>query len=98
LSNGSLWPAILAVAALGSGNLWFGLLAAGLCIGMRILLAQDLQRRFTPNRRLVSPFWLVPTKDFAQAILWLGAFLGTSIEWRGRRMKVRRDGTLLAAD
>jgi ceramide glucosyltransferase len=98
LSNGSLWPAILALAALGGGNLRFGLLAAGLCIGLRILLAQDLQRRFTPNGRLVSPFWLVPTKDFAQAILWLAAFLGTSIEWRGRRMRVRRDGTLLAVD
>ena len=29
----------------------------------RIVLAENLQRRLTPARNLVSPFWLVPVKD-----------------------------------
>jgi ceramide glucosyltransferase len=61
---------------------------------LQIVLAQNLQRRFTPEKNLVSPAWLVPVKDFMNVALWLGAFLGNTIEWRGRKMKLRRDGTL----
>jgi len=44
---------------------------------------------------LVSPFWLVPVKDLLQVALWLGAFMGNTVEWRGQRMKLHRDGTLI---
>jgi hypothetical protein len=63
---------------------------------VRICLAQNLQRRLTPERSLVSPFWLVPVKDLLQAALWAGAFMGNKITWRGQRMKLRGDGTLVA--
>ena len=61
----------------------------------RIVLAENLQRRFTPERKLISPFWLVPVKDLLQAAIWLCAFAGSTVEWRGRKMKLRRDGTLI---
>ncbi len=38
--------------------------------------------------------WLVPIKDLLQAAIWLLAFLGNRIEWRGERMRLRADGTL----
>jgi ceramide glucosyltransferase len=60
----------------------------------RVCLAQNLQRRLTPERKLVSPFWLVPVKDLLQTALWLGAFLGNTVEWRGRRLRLKHDGTL----
>ena len=63
---------------------------------VRICLAQNLQRRLTPERDLISPFWLVPVKDLLQAAIWFCAFTGNTVEWRGRRMKLRRDGTLMA--
>jgi len=62
---------------------------------VRLVLAENLQRRLTPERNLVSPFWLVPVKDLLQAAIWLCAFAGNTVEWRGRKMKLRRDGTLL---
>jgi ceramide glucosyltransferase len=96
LANASLWPVLWLAAAPGSGLL----LCAGLSVlflWLRIMTAQDLQRRFTPDRKLVSPFWLVPVKDFAHAVLWLAAFMGGTIEWRGRTMRVRADGTLVEA-
>jgi len=43
---------------------------------------------------LVSPLWLAPVKDLLQAAIWLCAFAGDTIEWRGRKMRLRRDGTL----
>lgn len=73
-----------------------GLFAALACLAVRIGLAQNLQRRFTPGGGLVSPFWLVPLKDVLQAALWLGAFLGNTVEWRGRKMRLRPDGTMIA--
>ena len=72
-----------------------GLIIAIACLLIRIVLAQNLQRRFTPGKNLVSPLWLVPVKDLLQAAIWLGAFTGNTVEWRGRRMKLRRDGTLV---
>jgi len=60
----------------------------------RIIIAQQLQRRFTPERKLIAPFWLVPVKDLLQAAIWFCAFAGNTVEWRGRKMKLRRDGTL----
>jgi hypothetical protein len=37
---------------------------------------------------------LIPLKDLLQAVMWLLAFLGNRIEWRGQRLRLRRDGTL----
>ena len=39
-------------------------------------------------------FWLAPVKDLLQVGLWLGAFAGNTIEWRGVKMRLRPDGTL----
>jgi len=47
---------------------------------------------------LVSPFWLVPVKDWLNAGIWLAAFAGNTIEWRGRRMRLQPDGTLREMD
>jgi hypothetical protein len=38
--------------------------------------------------------WLIPLKDLLQAAIWLLAFLGNRVEWRGQPMRLRRDGTL----
>jgi ceramide glucosyltransferase len=97
LSNASLWPALwLAAAAIGENLCAAG--AAVLLLLLRILVAQQFQARFTPDRKLTSPAWLVPVKDLSHAVLWLAAFTGGTIEWRGRRMKVLPDGTLRVED
>ena len=72
-----------------------GMIVAIALLLVRVVLAQNLQRRFTPERKWVSPFWLVPVKDLLQVALWLGAFMGNTVEWRGQRMKLRSDGTLV---
>ncbi len=70
-----------------------GVMAVISLLLVRILLAQDLQRRLTGAR---APFWLVPVKDLLQAAIWFGAFAGNTVEWRGRRLRLKRDGTLNA--
>ena len=95
LSNATFWPLLWLAVSLISPATLCAPLAASACLLIRICLAQNLQRRFTPERSLISPFWLVPVKDLLQVAIWLGAFTGSTVEWRGRRMKLRRDGTLV---
>jgi len=71
-----------------------GITFAASLLLIRIVLAQNLQRRFTPEKNLILPFWLVTVKDLLQAAIWFCAFAGNTVEWRGRKMKLRGDGTL----
>jgi hypothetical protein len=35
-----------------------------------------------------------PIKDLLQVAIWISAFLGNEVEWRGERLRLRPDGTL----
>ena len=94
LSNASLWPVLWLAVSLPVAKTFCTALTAILFLLVRILLAQNLQRRFTPERKLISPAWLVPVKDLLTAAIWFFAFAGNTVEWRGRRMKLKPDGTL----
>ncbi|HEY3761110.1 MAG TPA: glycosyltransferase [Verrucomicrobiae bacterium] len=96
LSNATLWPLLWLVIAIITTKTLCAPLTAVALILIRICLAQNLQRRFTPDRKLISPFWLVPVKDLLQAAIWFCAFAGNTVEWRGQKMKLRGDGTLIA--
>jgi ceramide glucosyltransferase len=64
------------------------------CVFVRTLLAFDLQRRLTRSTAHFKYLWLAPVKDLLQAAIWLCAFAGNRVEWRGRTFKLRHDGTL----
>jgi len=48
----------------------------------------------TPGQPRGRRAWLIPVKDLLQTAIWILAFLGNKIEWRGQRMRLRPDGTL----
>ncbi|MEY2428897.1 MAG: hypothetical protein QOJ40_1782, partial [Verrucomicrobiota bacterium] len=58
------------------------------------LRAQDGSRSGDDQGITFFSWWLVPLKDLWQAAVWLLAFTGNRIEWRGEQMQLRRDGTL----
>jgi ceramide glucosyltransferase len=95
LSNATLWPLLWLLASPVLSKTLYAPLAALALLLMRIVIAQNLQRRFSPSRDNLAPPWLVPVKDLLQAIIWMGAFLGNTVEWRGQKMYLRRDGTLV---
>jgi ceramide glucosyltransferase len=37
-------------------------------------------------------WWLIPLQDLISACLWVAGFFGNTINWRGRRYKLLRDG------
>jgi ceramide glucosyltransferase len=90
LSNPSLWPLLWLAVQPGGVS---ALVALG-GLALRVTTTRDLQRRLTgtsPSRGLV---WLVPLKDLLHGFIWLLAFAGNRIEWRGQVLRLRRDGTL----
>jgi len=93
LSNASLWPILWLIGNRGA----FAAAFCSVCILVRIGTALWLQTRLTRPKDPVRWFWLVPIKDILQTAIWLLAFLGDEIEWRGERMRLRRDGTLVKA-
>jgi len=73
---------------------WGVMLPATFVLG-RIYIASDLQRSLTRSSKHGPYFWLAPVKDLLQFALWLGAFAGNTVEWRGQRLHLRKDGTLV---
>ena len=96
LSNATLWPLLWLIASLVGSKTLCAPLIAVVCLLIRMVLAQNLQRRFMQSRDNIAPPWLAPAKDLQQAAIWAGAFLGNTVEWRGQKMRLRRDGTLIA--
>jgi len=89
VANASLWP-LLSLASHPSLEV-LGLVVVFLAV--RIIAALDHQRRLTRSCQ-GSDWWFVPVKDLLHAAIWVGAFAGNHIEWRGEHYRLRRDGTL----
>jgi len=90
LSNPTLWPllwAIVSPTTLALGCCLF-------CLSFRIWMALDLHQRLARTRLPISSGVFALLKDLLQAVIWAQAFTGNSIEWRGERMRLNRDGTL----
>ncbi len=65
-----------------------------LCLIYRLGIAAWLQRRLTGESVPFAQALMAPVKDLLGAVIWLTAFLGNHVEWRGERYRVNRDGQL----
>ncbi len=70
-------------------------MVAFVCLVLRVTIAFDLQRRLTRSLNHGVYFWLVPIKDLLQVAIWVGAFGGNTVEWRGQKFALKPDGTLV---
>ena len=89
LSNATLWG----FACMGQGSGW-AVLLGGFVLGVRSVLAVSLQNRLRRGVVEWAWFWVPWLKDIMQIGIWSMAFMGNTIEWRGERMRLERDGTL----
>jgi ceramide glucosyltransferase len=91
LSNATFWPLLWAAVSPVPSVL----ACAGGALVLRMLTVLDLQWQLTRSRAHIPYFWLAPLKDLLQVALWVLAFAGNRIEWRGERMRLKADGTLV---
>ena len=92
---GSAITHFLPLALIGSAFMGFSggsleVLAAVLAI--RLGLVWHLGRMIGSDR---SALWLAPFRDLLSFGVFITAFLGDRVEWRGTRLRVRRDGAMI---
>jgi ceramide glucosyltransferase len=90
LSNGTFWPFLWAVCDPGPRSYFFG----AFCVLVRMAQACYCEGKLTGRRRL-SSLWLAPIKDLLQLAIWVLAFTGNRIQWRGREFQVQPNGKLV---
>jgi ceramide glucosyltransferase len=91
LSNATLWPLAWVIARPGVVSLTFWAVTAL----VRCAMAFDLQNRLARARVSPAQGCLAPLKDLLHGGIWIAAHLGNRIEWRGEKLRLRRDGTLV---
>jgi hypothetical protein len=60
----------------------------------RIVTALGQEKRLTGSAAHLEWFWMVPVKDLLNAAVWVAAFSGNQIEWRGHRCRLLPGGKL----
>ncbi len=93
LSNASLWPLLAWAASVRTSLSVVGLVVPLLVL--RISAAASMHRRLSPETFRWCDLWLVPVKDLLNAAIWLAAFTGSHVVWRGVKYRVMKGGELV---
>jgi ceramide glucosyltransferase len=86
VTHATLWS----LAAILSGSPRIGLTAlairlfAGLLVGLRTLR----------DRNVLRYFYLIPLRDLWGFAVWICGLFGDTVEWRGQRLRLTRDGRI----
>jgi ceramide glucosyltransferase len=92
---GSAITHFLPLALIGSAFMGFSgwsLVALGGVLLIRLGLIMDLSRLIGSTR---PALWLAPFRDVLSFGVFVTAFCGDRVEWRGTRLRVRRDGAVI---
>jgi ceramide glucosyltransferase len=90
LNNASLWPLLLIIA----GGSLSGLAAGAFCLVFRVGSALQQQSKIIPSRGNFRFWWMPLLKDVLDAAIWVVAFSGTRITWRGDNYRILPGGRL----
>lgn len=88
---------ILPLALIGAALTGFspiGLEELAALLAFRLVQAHVLCRMMASYRRRL---WLIPLRDLLSFVVFIGAFTGSRVEWRGARLKVARNGAMAAS-
>jgi ceramide glucosyltransferase len=80
LTFGLPWALLAVIFSLGAQWAWalFLIVAA-----VRFAMAGVIGGRILHDRQLVDHFWLIPLRDVIALAVWIGAYAGKTIHWRG---------------
>jgi ceramide glucosyltransferase len=92
---GSAITHFLPLALIGAAFMGFtgwSLEALAGALAIRLALIWNMSRMIGSDRRAL---WLTPFRDLLSFGVFVTAFLGDRVEWRGTRLRVRRDGAVI---
>jgi ceramide glucosyltransferase len=74
---------------------WLSLGLLGFTLTIRLLMGWLIGVHYLKDRILKRHFYLVPLRDLLSFLIWAVSWFGRTVEWRGRRFEVRRDGRMV---
>ena len=80
---------------LATGGSALGWSVGAVTLAVRLGVAWFLATRCLRDRSVARLLWLVPIRDLLGTALWLSAFFGNTVEWRGRRFRIGAGGRIL---
>jgi ceramide glucosyltransferase len=86
----------VALALVGAALMSFSggsLVFLGVVCALRVAQAIAIAGVLSVDRRLV---WLIPLRDLISFGVFIAGLFGEGVEWRGHRLRVRRDGVMAA--
>ena len=92
LTQGVTASLLFLIAMRGS---YIGWIVLGATWAIRILAGVIVGAGYLKDRQAARFFWLIPLRDLVGFVLWLYTFVGSTIEWRGKRFKLTKGGKLI---
>ncbi|MGK7878363.1 MAG: bacteriohopanetetrol glucosamine biosynthesis glycosyltransferase HpnI [Xenococcaceae cyanobacterium] len=92
LSHGTATSLIFLMATVGSGLGWAVLLTTW---SMRLIMAWVVGVHLLQDPVAKKFLWLVPLRDLISFGLWCYCIVGNTFEWRGRKLKLTKNGKLV---
>jgi ceramide glucosyltransferase len=86
LTHATLW----AIVAFALRQWWAGSLA----LGLRLIAGWIVGAMILRDRQVVRWFWLMPLRDLFGLAVWLGGCFGSTVYWRGRKLRLKPDGRI----
>jgi ceramide glucosyltransferase len=83
-------PLPLALAFVAALPAWWWILAP--TVVLRAWAAHEVSWRTLKDPLCRRRWWLIPLQDLLSFAFWLAGFFGNTIEWRGRKYRLLRDG------
>lgn len=84
--------AALFVGVSGGSTLAWSVFAA--TVGTRLASAWIVGARCLKDPTVRGFLWLVPVRDLAGTALWAAGLVGKTVEWRGQRFRLEKDGRI----
>lgn len=91
-THGTAISLLFLIATLGSV---FGWVVAGLTWSTRLIMGWIVGVKYLQDPCVQKFFWLIPLSDLINFGIWCCGFFGSTIEWRGRRLKLTKGGKLV---
>jgi ceramide glucosyltransferase len=86
VTHATLW----ALVAFAAGQWWAGAAA----LGLRMIAGVWIGAGILKDRHSARGFWLIPLRDLFGFAVWLCGAFGSTVEWRGQKLRLRADGRI----